>query len=139
MEHSRRIGSGWALTLLVLGVEVLGGVWFAWKTLGEILRDRNNPELAEYISEVTTQGVSLLLVLLCGVGWITYTFIGALRKKPWSRASNLTVQVLVLAAATGIFQGIMGTFAVGVLLLCLSLAGIAGSFMTRPQPEQEQL
>lgn len=114
---------GWGLLLVVLGVEAFGGVLLIWLTIKQLLRPSQDP---------LTQSISIFLMVLVSVIWVVATLIAVTRKRAWARGSNLTLQILVLAAAIGVLQGILGTPLIGSLLLILAVVGIIGSLMIRP-------
>lgn len=114
---------GWGLLLIVLGIESFGGVLLVWLTLRQLLSPSQ---------DLLTQSISIFLMVLVSVAWIMITFVAAVRKRTWARGSNLTLQILVLAAAVGVLQGILGTPLIGSLLLVLAVLGIIGSLLIRP-------
>lgn len=133
MAIEKRIGRGWALIIVVLGIEVLGIAWLAFEALLSVISDAQNPLLEEYRSSVVAQGVGIVAMLVLCTLWLAVTCVGALRRRSWARASNLTVQVLVIAGATGVLQGIMGSTGLGVMMLALGLIGLLGTWLSRPQ------
>lgn len=133
MSDVKQTGRGWALMILVLGIESLLMAWLVWGALSSVIRDSQNPLLAEYLSSVMSQGIAIVLILILTTAWVAGTCVGAVKRKSWARASNLTVQVLAIAAATGVIQGIIGPFALGVTLLTLGIAGLIGSYLARPR------
>ena len=133
MALEKRIGRGWALMIVVLGIEALGVAWLTFNALLSVISDAQNPLLEEYRSSVVAQGVGIVAMLILCTVWLAVTCVGAVRRRPWARASNLTVQVLVIAGATGVLQGIMGTPGLGVTLLVLGLVGLLGTWLSRPQ------
>lgn len=78
--------------------------------------------------------VSLFVsAILCCV-WVAATLVGAIRRRgSWVRGSAVTIHVLLLAAAMGVFQGILGTPAIGALLLVLAVAGFAAAILVGPK------
>lgn len=136
MGDEQQLNKGWALIVFSLALEVVGAVVLAVSTLTQVFADRQNPELEPYLGTVTAQGVGIFALLAIGAVWILVTLIAAFRKRSWSRASNLTIQVLVLAGATGVLQGIMGTTPIGIILLIIAVLGIAGTLMTRDRGDQ---
>lgn len=136
MEIEKRIRRGWALMTIVLGIEIVGVGWIAWNAVLSVVRDMQNPLLEEYRSTVVAQGIGIVLVLILALIWVIVTLLGAFTQKPWARASNLTIQVLAVAAATGILQGIMGTQLLGIGLLVLGILGLVATLMSRP-PSKE--
>lgn len=136
MGDEQQLNKGWALIVFSLLLEFVGAVVLAASTLTQVFRDRQNPDLEPYLGTVTTQGVGIFVLLAIGAAWILFTLVAAFRKHSWSRASNLTIQVLVLAGATGVLQGIMGTKPIGIILLVIAILGIAGTLMTRDRGDQ---
>lgn len=133
MAHGHKTSSGWALMAVVLGIETLGLAWLAWGSLMSVISDGSNPLLGEYRGTVIAQGVGIVIIVLVCAIWALVTTVGAFRRRTWARASNLTIQVLVIAAATGVLQGIIGTRGLGVALLALGVAGLLGAWLTRPR------
>uniref|UniRef100_UPI003A84F551 hypothetical protein n=1 Tax=Leucobacter sp. BZR 635 TaxID=3378705 RepID=UPI003A84F551 len=78
--------------------------------------------------------VSLFVsAILCCV-WVAATLVGVIRRRgSWVRGSAVTIHVLLLAAAMGVFQGILGTPAIGALLLVLAVAGFAAAILVGPK------
>ena len=61
--------------------------------------------------------VSLIISLAVSGLWIGVTLLAAVRaQSAWVRGSGVTIHVLMLAAATGVLQGILGTPALGCSL-----------------------
>lgn len=135
MLQAKHQNMGWALIILVLAIEVIGVVWVTWNSLMSVIADAQNPALDEYRSMVTTQGIALLLTMLLVSGWLLLTFIGAVKRRSWARSSHLTAQVLAIAAATGVFQGLLGDPLVGWALLGLGVLGLIATFLSRPAKE----
>ena len=135
MARNQRTSWGWALIVLVLGIETLGLLWLVWESVMSVVNDSSNPLLADYRGEIIAQGVGITIVVAVGVLWTLFTAIAGLRRHGWARASNLTIQVLVIAAATGILQGIMGSPGLGVALLALGLSGLLGTWLAGPRRE----
>ncbi|WP_343962496.1 hypothetical protein [Leucobacter albus] len=72
--------------------------------------------------------VSLLVSAILSCVWVAATLLGAVRRKgSWVRGSAVTIHVLMLAAAFAVFQGVIGTPAIGALLLVLALVGLASA------------
>lgn len=136
MGTSKLMNAGWVLVALVLAAESLLLVWATIGTLQGVITDAGNPLLEEYRPSVLSQGIAILLVMVLAALWLVITLVGAVRRRPWARASTLTAQVLVVAAATGVLQGIMGTPGLGATLLFLGILGLAGVFMSRPRREE---
>lgn len=80
--------------------------------------------------------VSLLLSVIISIVWIAATLTGVVRSRQrWVRSSSVTLHVLIGAAAIGVFQGILGTPAIGALLLVLGLVGLVSAIFAR-SPQQ---
>ncbi|MDA3146118.1 hypothetical protein JSO19_01850 [Leucobacter sp. UCMA 4100] len=139
MNQSKLRGLGWALIIMVLAIEGLGVLWVTWNSIVSAVTDAQNPALDANRSMVTVQGIALVLTMLIAALWIVITFVGSLRRRNWARSSHLTVQVLVVAAATGVLQGILGTPLIGWGLLLLGVAGLAGVIMTLPDKAQREV
>lgn len=136
MGDEQQLNKGWALIVFSLALELVGAVVLAFSSLMQVFNDRQNPELEPYLGMVTAQGLGIVALLAMGAVWVVITLIAAFRKRSWSRASNLTIQVLVLAGATGVLQGIMGSKPIGIILLIIAILGIAGTLMTRDRGDQ---
>lgn len=108
---------------VVLALEVIGGVALLVQVVRLFILSVNDP---------IGQKISLLLVVILGLLWAVITLVGAIRRRSWARATNLTLQVLLFAAAVGVLQGILGTPLVGALLLIASALGFIASLMVRP-------
>lgn len=83
--------------------------------------------------------VSLFVsVILCCI-WIAATLVGAVRRRgSWVRGSAVTIHVLMLAAALGVFQGLLGTPAVGTLLLALAVVGFVSAILIGPSGQLQR-
>lgn len=110
---------------VILVIEVLGGVILLWNVVQAFLAASNEPLGAR---------VSLLLAVLVSWAWISITLWGALAlRASWVRGSAITLHVLMLAAATGVLQGILGeAMLLGSALLVLALVGFLGAVLARP-------
>src|SRR5690606_3748346 len=89
MARNQRTSWGWALIVLVLGIETLGLLWLVWESVMSVVNDSSNPSLADYRGEIIAQGVGITIVVAVGVLWTLFTAIAALRRNGWARASNL--------------------------------------------------
>lgn len=75
--------------------------------------------------------VSLLVSMAICCVWIAATLLGAIRRRgSWVRGSAVTIHVLMFAAALGVFQGLLGTPAIGIALLVLALVGFVSAILT---------
>lgn len=110
----------------VLLIELVGIVWAMWINVTQLVS-----LLGKNISESGVFGLqlSIVLVLLLSFLWVFFSLKAAISKKDWVRSSNLTIQILVAATATGILQGIMSTKPVGLTLLACAIAGVIASLM----------
>lgn len=108
---------------IVLSLELLGGLVLAWQTISLTIRNTYEP---------LGQRVSLMLIVLVGVAWAGATLLASVRRRAWARASNLTLQVLLVAAAIGVLQGIIGEPLIGAFLLIVAVLGFIASLMVRP-------
>lgn len=76
--------------------------------------------------------VALVIMALVANAWVLITLIGAYNRKTWGRSAALIVQIAVFAAAFAAFQGLLGFFTLGFLLLALATSGIAAVLKARP-------
>lgn len=77
--------------------------------------------------------VSLLVSMVLCCVWLAATLVGAMRRSgSWVRGSAVTIHVLMLAAAVGVFQGLIGTPAIGVALLALAIIGFVSAILIGP-------
>lgn len=120
----------WAIVQVVLGLELLAIAWATWASLKTLVALLG----ASTDGQVVALQLSIVVVLLLGGIWLFATLRGALQRKPWVRASNFTIQILMLATATGILQGIIASKPYGFALLVLSLLGIvASAVLAKPE------
>ncbi|UOQ60582.1 hypothetical protein MUN76_00905 [Leucobacter rhizosphaerae] len=124
VDHPRS-RTGWTILRLVLVIEVVGGAILLWNVFQAFLAAGDEPLGAR---------VSLLLAVLISWAWIAITLWGALAlRASWVRGSAITLHVLMLAAATGVLQGILGeAILLGWALLALALVGFLGAVLARP-------
>lgn len=125
--HTRAKGA-WRLLCIVLGVQSVLAIALAWIAVSGYLAATDDP---------FADRMSVLIVALASVVWVFATLVGALRGRGWARGSNLTLQLLLIAAASGILQGMLGAgvpsaSAIGWGLIVLAAAGILGSVLARP-------
>lgn len=118
----------WRLLCAVLMIESVGALALAWICVQGFLEATGDP-LADRLS--------VLIVAIVAVVWVFATLVGALRGRGWSRGANLTLQILVIAAASGILQGMLGAGVpsapvIGWSLIVVAAAGAIGSLMARP-------
>ena len=79
---------------------------------------------------------SLVISLVLSCVWIAATLLGTIRRKgTWVRGSAVTIHILMLAAALGVFQGLLGTPAVGATLLVLAIVGFASAILVGLPPK----
>src|SRR5690606_29570143 len=77
--------------------------------------------------------ISVLVSVILSWVWVVATLAGALRlRASWVRGSALTIHVLMLAAAVGVMQGILGPVLVGVGLAVLAVAGVISALGAKP-------
>ena len=125
--HSRAKGA-WRLLSVVLGVQSVLALGPAWIAGSGFLAATEDPFAARASGRAgaPVAGDRVFVPL-----------IGALRGRGWARGSNLTLQLLLVAAASGILQGMLGAgvpsaSAIGWGLIVLAAAGILGSVLARP-------
>lgn len=124
---------GWLLMVLVLLLEVAGGIVLCVRMVAQALNERDVIAESEFAVEANMMTVGIIIVVVLGTVWVGMTLIAALRRRNWARGSNVTIQVLVFAGATGVLQGIMGEPRVGIVLLVLAVIGIIATLLTRPR------
>lgn len=127
-----RIRAGWVFLAFALLAEAVGGGWLIVNMVVAAVDQSAAVSQSEFATEATMMTIGIIAVVALSVLWIIVTFLGALRRRPWARSSNLTIQVLVLAAATGVLQGIMGERWIGFVLLALAVLGLLATLMVRP-------
>lgn len=83
--------------------------------------------------------MSLAICLAVAVIWAAVTAVGAWRATgSWVRGSTVTIHVLMIAAGTGVLQGIMGEHTnYGTWLIVLGALGIIGALIWKPRPAEE--
>lgn len=131
-QSGRKQRIGWILMGLVLVSELAGGVWLSIAMVNAAVRERQAVAASAYATEASMMTFGIIAVVIMGTAWIAWTLVAAVRKRPWTRASNLTIQVLVFAGATGVLQGIIGDPRVGLALLVLAVCGAVASLLVRP-------
>jgi hypothetical protein len=88
-------------------------------------------ELLTVTPESYTTAVAILVLVVLAAAWVLVTALGILRRRPWARASAVTIQVLQLAVAVGCFQGLYARPDLGWALLVPAL--VAGVLALSPQ------
>lgn len=120
-----RIQSAWRALTAALSIElVLGIVLF-------VTMIPTFPSAGAERDALLPLWVSLFVsVILCCV-WVAATLVGAIRRGgSWVRGSAVTLHILMFAAALGVFQGLIGTTMVGVILLVLAVVGFAAAILS---------
>ena len=119
---------GWVILRLILILEALAGLVVVWQTFSGVLGDQEAP--------AGLRASIIISVVLCWI-WVAFTAFGAARGMPsWARGSAITMHVLMFSAAVGIMQGILGTVAIGVALLLVSIVAIVSAVIARPMPPE---
>jgi hypothetical protein len=77
-----------------------------------------------------TTAVAITVLAVVGAVWVVVTLVGLLRLRAWSRASIVTIQILMLAVAVGSFQGLVARPDVGWALLVPAV--VAGTLALTP-------
>ncbi len=122
---------GWAVLIVALAVETLGGVILVVMSALRIDTSPSNDWIA--------LDVSILLVLFLLWVWVVAVLFGAIRSRAsWVRGSAVTIHVLIFAAGTGVLQGIMGTQALGWGLVLLSFVGFGAALIARPEVQERE-
>lgn len=118
---------GWATLKGLLGLEALGLLIVLGFT---IVRSIAEP------GEVT-QEVSLVLMSLASLIWVTVTFVGVLRSRAsWARSSAVAIHVLTFAGGTGCLQLGIGPWWFGLSIVAVALIGFAAAIIARPEIAQ---
>ena len=107
-------------------VLVIEGGLVAWLTILLVV------DLAVTPQRSIASSLALLVLAVLSLVWIAATVIGTLRGHAWSRASSVTIQLIVLAVSLGSFEGIVLQPIAGVPLLVLTLAGVALALFSVP-------
>lgn len=120
-----RIQSAWRVLTATLSVELVLGVVLVVTMIPTF------PSAGPERDALVPLWVSLFVsVILCCV-WVAATLVGAIcRRGSWVRGSAVTLHILMLAAALGVFQGLIGTPGVGILLLVLAIVGFASAILS---------
>lgn len=131
MENKQSVW--WRVMQGALLIELVGIIWAVWINVRQLI--------TLFGKNITENGVfglqlSIVLVLVLAALWVFFSLKAAIFRKDWVRSSNLTIQILVAATATGILQGIMSTKAVGLTLLVCAIAGVAASLMIASSQRQ---
>lgn len=74
--------------------------------------------------------VAIVVLVFLAAAWLIATVVGVARRRPWARASTLTIQILQLAVAVGCFQGLYARPDLGWALLVPAL--VAGVLAVSP-------
>lgn len=113
---------------LVLFAEFVAGVVLAVRMLPTFPAD------SVHRSVELPMWVSVFICLVVGVVWIGATAVGAWRANGgWVRGSALTIHILIIAAGTGVLQGIMGDeTALGLWLIVFGVLGAIGAIIWKP-------
>ncbi|MBL3682885.1 hypothetical protein U746_2354 [Mycolicibacterium mucogenicum 261Sha1.1M5] len=119
-----RSRSAWLALTAVLAIELVLGLVLVITMIPTF------PEAGPDQAALMPLWVSLLISMILACLWIAVTLVGAMRRQgSWVRGSAVTIHVLMFAAALGVFQGILGTPAVGALLLGLAVVGFASAIL----------
>lgn len=112
----------------VLAVELVGAVVVLIRMLPTF------PEAGPDQSAIMPLWVSLVISLAVSCVWLGATLRGSVRAQGgWVRGSGVTIHVLMLAAATGVLQGILGSPALGGWMLALGIVGLLSAAFWRPK------
>jgi phosphatidylglycerophosphate synthase len=127
-RNPARSQGAWRLLTGVLALQAIGSLALAWVAITGFLGATNDP---------FADRMSVLIIAIAAVIWVIATLAGAVRGMGWARGSNLTLQILTIAAASGILQGMLGPEVpsapvIGWGLIVLAIAGIFGSLLSRP-------
>ena len=96
-----------------------------------------SPEAGPDQSVILPLWISLIISLAVSCVWIGVTLLAAVRaQSAWVRGSGVTIHVLMLAAATGVLQGILGTPKLGWWMLAFAIVGLLASAFWRPKPSK---
>lgn len=117
--------SAWRVLTAALGIElVLGIVLF-------VTMIPTFPAAGPQRDALVPLWLSLFVsVILCCV-WVAATLVGAIRRRgSWVRGSAVTLHILMFAAALGVFQGLIGTTVVGIILLVLAIVGFGSAILS---------
>lgn len=135
MVTNMRSRSAWVVLAAALSVELVLGLALVVTMIPTF------PAAGPERDALAPLWISLLLSVIISCVWVAITLLGALRRRgSWVRGSAVTIHVLMFAAALGVFQGILGTPAIGALLLVLAVAGFAAAILVgkpaqgAPQP-----
>lgn len=124
-EVYQRSRIAWAVLVLVLAVEVIGGVIALVFVIQSFFAASEEP---------FGQRISILLATLIAWVWVLVTLWGAVRSRAgWVRGSAITIHVLLFAAGTGILQLALGDALLGWALILLAFAGFVAALFARPQ------
>lgn len=124
MASGVRSKRAWAVLTALLVVEAIGAAAIVFMT-ATTFPGFGDPFIALWVSVFVS-------VILSWV-WIGATLIGAFRgRASWVRGSAVTIHVLMLAAAVGVMQGIIGTVPTGVGLAVVAAIGIIAALGAKP-------
>lgn len=125
-EPEKRASRGWGLIQLVVTLETIGMAAMVWVAIQGMLNIGDQP----YIDML-----SLLVLAVLGFGFSVLCLAGVLARRGWSRAASVVLQVLLFAVATAMLQGILGTTALGWVLIAVSVIGTIGAVRARAEDQ----
>lgn len=79
-------------------------------------------ELLTLTPQSYTTAIAITVLVALAAAWAIVTLVGILRLQSWSRASIVTIQILMIAVAVGSFQGLVARPDVGWVLLVPAVA-----------------
>ncbi len=134
MVTNMRSRSAWLALTAVLAIELVLGLVLV------ITMVPTFPAAGPDQAALMPLWISLLVSMILACVWVAATLVGAMRRQgSWVRGSAVTIHVLMFAAALGVFQGILGTPAIGALLLGLAVIGFASAIVigkpSEPAPQ----
>ncbi len=129
-EPEKRASRGWGLIQLVVTLETIGMAAMVWVAIQGMLNIGDQP----YIDML-----SLLVLAVLGFGFSVLCLAGVLARRGWSRAASVVLQVLLFAVATAMLQGILGTTALGWVLIAVSVIGTVGAVRARAEDQTAEL
>lgn len=129
MASKMRSQRSWAVLTALLVSEAIAGAGLIFTTA------KTFPGFSD---QFIALWMSVFVSLILSVVWVCITLGGSLRvRASWVRGSAVTIHVLLLAAAVGVMQGILGTVPVGVGLAVVAVIGIVAALGATPvvQPQ----
>lgn len=124
MASNMRSQRAWAVLSALLTIEAIAAAALIVMT-AQTFPGFSDPFIALW--------VCILISVILSWVWIGATLIGTFRgRASWVRGSAVTIHVLMLAAAVGVMQGILGTVEIGVGLAIAAALGIVVSLGARP-------